>query len=304
MNQLPEIRQLRVFIALVETRSFTLAASSLSITQSAVSHSLKSLETQLGCQLIERLGKKCILTPHGEVFLHHAQLAIKQLEGATNKIKTLNTWGYSSLRIGLSHAQSQYVLPAALSEFYRIEKKCEVFVDTGDSRDLIRKLDKGELDIAFGLRSSHLENEYRFYGVADDSLCLISHPEHSWVTKKPEVTEDYENERFIIYGNNSVTSSSLESHLSGCGIKYKASMSVNNMESIKAMVALNLGVGVIAEWVAREEIKNQSLIMYPIQPAPIRHWGYYISRNKQLNLTEVRFIDLFSSQLVKVINGV
>lgn len=84
---------------------------------------------------------------------------------------------------------------------------------------------------------------------------------------------------------------------------------IDNRRNEKAVLersktALNLGVGVIAEWVAREEIKNQSLIMYPIQPAPIRHWGYYISRNKQLNLTEVRFIDLFSSQLVKVINGV
>ncbi len=301
MTQLPEIRQLKVFIALVETRSFTLAANSLNITQSAVSHSLKSLELQLDCQLIERLGKKCILTPHGEVFLHHAKLAIKQLEGAASKIKTLNTWGYSSLRIGVSHSQCQHVLPVALSEFYRIEKKCEVFVDTGDTRDLLSKLDRGELDIAFGLSRNNLESDYRFHGMAEDSLCFIIHPAHCWNAKKPEVTEDYQKERFILYGNNSVTSSNLASHLSGLGIKYKSAISVNNMEAIKAMVALNLGVGVIAEWIAREEIKCGRLKMLPIQPAPVRQWGYYISRNKSLNLTEVSFVDIFSRELEKVI---
>lgn len=297
MIQLPETRQLKVFIALVESRSFTLAANSLNITQSAVSHSLKSLEIQLSCQLIERLGKKCILTPHGEVFLHHAKLAIKQLEGAASKIKTLNTWGYSSLRIGVSHSQSQYVLPAALSEFYRVEKKCEVFVDTGDTRDLLSKLDKGELDIAFGISRNNLESDYRFHVVAEDTLCFIIHPDHVWNSKMPEVTEDYQKERFIIYGNNSVTSSNLASHLSGLGIKYKSSISVNNMEAIKAMVSLNLGVGVIAEWIAKEEIKNGKLKVFPIQPSPIRQWGYYISRNKSLTLTEVRFIDIFSKEL-------
>lgn len=304
MTQLPEIRQLRVFIALEETRSFTAAASILHITQSAVSHSLKSLEVLLDCQLIERLGKKCILTPHGEVFLHHARLAIKQLEGAAGKIKTLNTWGYSSLKVGVSHSQCQYVLPSALSDFYDSEKRCEVFVATDDTRSLLTKLDKGELDIVFGIKRSNLENEYQFHGVAEDTLSFITHPDHSWVSKKPEDTEDFEKERFIIYGNDSITSSILNSHLSGLGIKYKASIFVNNMEAIKAMAAINLGVGVIACWTARKEIDNNSLMIHPIQPAPVRQWGYYLSRTKSLSLTEGKFIDIFSRRLVETIEGV
>ncbi len=303
MTQLPEIRQLRVFIALEETRSFTVTASILHITQSAVSHSLKSLELLLECQLIERLGKKCILTPHGEVFLDHARLAIQELEGAAGKIKTLNTWGYSSLKVGFCHAQCQYLLPSVLSEFYDSEKRCEVFVSAGDTRNLLIKLDKGELDIAFGIRRSRLESEYQFHSVAKDDLCFITHPDHSWVTKKPENTEDYEKERFITYGNNSVTSSILNSHLSGLGIKYRSSIRVSNMESIKAMTAINLGVGVIAEWTARKEIEDKSLVIHPIEPAPVREWGYYLSRTKSLSLIEGMFIDVVSTKFEKMING-
>jgi len=54
---LPDIRQLNIFIALEETRSFTAAAKECFITQSAVSHSIKALEKQLDCQLIEHFIK-------------------------------------------------------------------------------------------------------------------------------------------------------------------------------------------------------------------------------------------------------
>ena len=303
MNQLPDIRQLRIFIALEETRSFTAAAGLLRITQSAVSHSLKSLELLLDCQLIERLGKKCILTPYGEVFLHHAKQAILQLEGATSKIKTLNSWGYSSLKIGVSHAQSQYVLPQVLSEFYNKEKRCEVFVETGDTRDLLKKIDQGELDVVFGIKRNKLENEYQFHEVAQDTLTFITHPDHTWVTKKPENTEDYEKERFVIYGNESLTTGILDSHLSGLGIKYKTSISVNNMESIKAMVVINLGVGIVAEWTVKKEIEDKSLIVQPINPSPTRDWGYYLCRTKSLSTIEGKFIDIFSKKLRNMISG-
>ncbi len=304
MTQLPDIRQLRIFIALEKTRSFTAAAGTLRITQSAVSHSMKSLESLLECQLIERLGKKCILTPYGEVFLHHAKQAVQHLEGAASKIKTLNSWGYSSLKIGVTHAQSQYVLPEALCEFYDKEKRCEVFVVTGDTPHLLEKIDKGVLDVVFGIKRSRLENEFQFREVAKDDLCFITHPDHPWVTKKPENSEDYEKERFIIYGNESLTTGILDTHLSGLGIKYRTSISINNMESIKAMVATKLGVGIVSDWTIRKEVEKGTLVKHPIQPAPVREWGYYLGRTKSLSSVEGKFIDIFSEKLQSMISGV
>lgn len=297
MMQLPEIRQLRVFIALEETRSFTAAANTLNITQSAVSHSLKSLEGLLGCELIERLGKKCILTPHGEVFLFHAKKAMQQLENASSKIGTLNDWGYSSLKIGLSGSLCQYVMPKTLAAFYEKESRCEVFINIGDTADLIKKLDDGELDLAFGLHARTHSAMHPFVKLGEDKLCFITAPNHSWCGKKPEFTEEFAKERFITYGNDSVTNHILTSHLSGIGIKQRATLAMGNMESIKEMVALNLGVGVISKWIARRELENGNLVKHEITPAPTREWGYYISKSKSLSLVEENFLKLFSENL-------
>src|SRR5829696_3195997 len=73
INNTPiDSRQLRAFAALARTGSFTLAAKKLFLSQSAVSHSMKALETDVGCRLFDRMGKKVLLTQAGETLFHHA----------------------------------------------------------------------------------------------------------------------------------------------------------------------------------------------------------------------------------------
>lgn len=300
---IPEVRQIRIFLALEQYRSFTVAARNLDVTQSAISHSIKSLESNLNCKLTERLGKKCILTPHGEVFLHHARRAFLELEKATTKIKTLNSWGYSSIKIGLSHTFCQHVIPQVLKEFYGIEKRCEIFITPGDTAELLDLLAKGEIDIAFGVHHQRFENDYQFVTVTSDELCFITSPSHPWCQRAPSAGDDYSNERYITYNAHSTTNQILNAHLSGIGVKQRAVLTVGNMESIKEMAAQGIGVGIVAEWVARDALKHGGLVKHPITPAPVRRWGYYMSNTKSLSLPEEKFIGLISKELDVVINS-
>ena len=297
MTQFPEIRQLRVFIVLEETRSFTATANILNVTQSAVSHSLKSLESLLGCELIERLGRKCILTPHGEVFLFHAKKALQQLESATSKITMLNDWGYSSLKIGVTNTLCQYILPKTLAAFYSKETRCEVFITIGNTSELVSKLDDGELDMAFGLFSKSYSGAHPFTKLGEDKLCFITAPGHGWCDKIPENSEDFAKERFVTYGNDTITDSILKTHLSGIGIKQRATLAMSSMESIKEMVALDIGVGIISEWIAKRELSRSELVKHDITPAPVREWGYYIGKTKSLSLVEENFLKMFTENL-------
>ena len=76
MSEILDSRQLRTFVSLARTGSFTATAKEVFITQSAVSHSMKSLEDELGCRLLNRVGKKTTLTLEGEHLLRHAQKII------------------------------------------------------------------------------------------------------------------------------------------------------------------------------------------------------------------------------------
>src|SRR5471030_1022779 len=93
-------RQLKAFTALVRTGSFTLAAKELFLSQSAVSHSMKALEQDVGCRLLDRLGKKVLLTQAGEQFLQHADQIIHEMEQARSSLEQLGKWGRGRLRVG------------------------------------------------------------------------------------------------------------------------------------------------------------------------------------------------------------
>jgi len=89
MNVHFDLRQLRAFCALARTGSFTHAARELHLTQSAVSHSIKALERETGCRLLDRLGKKAILTQAGEQLLQHAEKICEEIDRAGESLSSL-----------------------------------------------------------------------------------------------------------------------------------------------------------------------------------------------------------------------
>ena len=93
MNESLDSRQLKAFVILSKTGSYTEAAKQLFVTHSAVSHSMKALESQVGCRLLSKVRKKTVLTEAGEAFLHHARRALEEMRQARVTVAELNKWG-------------------------------------------------------------------------------------------------------------------------------------------------------------------------------------------------------------------
>ncbi len=80
-------RQLLAFVTVVRRQSFTLAAHELHLTQSAISHSMRALETDLGCRLLDRNGRRLELTEQGGVFLQKAERILQEMEEARMELE-------------------------------------------------------------------------------------------------------------------------------------------------------------------------------------------------------------------------
>ncbi|HEX5789606.1 MAG TPA: LysR family transcriptional regulator [Luteolibacter sp.] len=87
MDSLPDLRQLKAFVAVADSGSFTLAARQLHLTQSAVSHSIRTLEDQLGCKLLERNCRSVKPTAAGEAFLRRTRRVIEDLTEACRELR-------------------------------------------------------------------------------------------------------------------------------------------------------------------------------------------------------------------------
>jgi DNA-binding transcriptional LysR family regulator len=90
MTTILDSRKLLAFITLARVGSFTLAAHELNLTQSAISHAIKSLEQDLDCRLFDRLGRRVTLTAPGRHLLDHANKIIAEMQSARDDLASMS----------------------------------------------------------------------------------------------------------------------------------------------------------------------------------------------------------------------
>jgi len=290
--QLPDLRQLKSFVALADTGSFTQAAQNLYVTQSAVSHSIRSLEDQLNIKLVERLGKRVALTREGGVFLARCRKVLSELETATREIDGLKRWGQGRIRIGATHSLCQYLVPNVLREFKDCFARCEISIESHDTGDLLNLLDKAEIDLALGIDSVR-PGWCQFTKLFTDRLVVIVPAAHPWAKYKEVPEEEWEREQVITYGRASETNRLVMEHFKRRNLRFGTTLSLGDMEAIKAMVKIGVGVGLVAPWAALKEIERGELATVSIGGEPIRRaWGVFQNSNKKPSIVEESFVGI------------
>src|SRR5579859_54892 len=105
---------LRIFAAVATCENFSLAAETLYISQPAVSKGLQELERQLGTTLLDRSGRKVVLTEAGTLLYHHAQQIFALERAAETALEQLHGLECGQLALGASHMIGTYLLPPIL----------------------------------------------------------------------------------------------------------------------------------------------------------------------------------------------
>lgn len=141
-----DLDQLRTFVAIAETGSFTKAADVVCKTQSAVSMQMRRLEDRIGRPLFMRDGRLSRLTEDGERLLHYARRLVRLND------ETLAAFDDSELaglvRLGTPDDYADRFLPEILARFSRSNPKAEVSVVCAPTPNLVKDLAEGELDVA------------------------------------------------------------------------------------------------------------------------------------------------------------
>src|SRR5258708_5666715 len=114
---LPELWQLRYFIAVAERLHFGRAAAALHISQPPLSRAIRALEARLGVVLLARSRRRVELTPEGTRFLDEARRITGQLERAVSELRSMASGERGRLRIGFVSLADFGVLPGLLKAF-------------------------------------------------------------------------------------------------------------------------------------------------------------------------------------------
>ncbi len=285
-------RQLLAFAAVARRGSFTLAAKDLFLTQSAISHAIKALEEDLGHRLLDRVGRRVLLTQAGEQLLVHTHRILREMDLARGGLDHLANWGHGRLRVGASVTACQYLLPTVLREFRQSFPKCMIRIEPGDHLKQIELLQSGQVDLAVMLRAEN-ERELTFVPMFEDDLRFVVAPHHPWATARRVGREEVANETLILYSKASYTFRLLNEHFRSENVALNDYIELGSMEAIKELAKTGVGVGVIATWIARDELASGALVALPIgRKALKREWGVAHLRGRRLALGEETFVGL------------
>ncbi len=152
------IRQLKYFVTLAETLSFTKTAEVFYISQTAVTQQIKSLENQLGVPLFQRTKRKVQLTSAGAVFLPEAQEILDKMQKAIVKTKLAYNGSTNALRIGVVQGYEHSDMPGALQRFCAQNPNIPISVYRSNASALYSDLQETKLDVVFNTMISNRDS--------------------------------------------------------------------------------------------------------------------------------------------------
>jgi len=178
-----EIRHLRLVRAVTAAGSLTGAGSVLNLTQSALSHQLRDIESRLGTALFLRVGKRMLLTPAGERLLRSADEVLDAIARTEDSIRQLSGADRGLLRLSTECYTCYHWLPPLLKRYRRAHPNVEVRINGDATSDPLPHLLGGGLDVAI-LSTPARDRRLVTRSIFSDEMVIIVDPRHPWPARR------------------------------------------------------------------------------------------------------------------------
>ncbi len=247
---------LKVFLVVAKTSSFTRAAEFLNLSQPAVTHQIKNLETLLRTKLFHRTQNKIFLTKSGNILLKYADDINHLYQNAMKEIQEVDNRVAGDAHIGAASLLGKYLLPRIIGEFKKNFPEVHISMLAGNSKEILEYLKNDVIELAIVSEPIPSKNLSAFSLYSDDLIVIVA-PDHPWSRKKEISPIDLLNEDFISRelgsGTREVYIKSLKAYLKGNPLK--TVMVLGNTESVKMAVIGKMGFSIVSRLAARSEVE-------------------------------------------------
>lgn len=199
-----DLRRLRAFHAVAQTRSFSAAGLELGYAQSVVSHHLAALEREFGLTLVNRGTRPVSLTDVGARLLRHTEAVLSHVTAAEDELRAIAGLQAGTLRVGAFLSACNSFLPAALARFEKQHPDVEVSFEQLEEPTALRRVRSGDLDLAITWRipgfprpgGKAREKGFDQLHLVDDPYLVVLPPKHRLARRSQVRLADLAKERF------------------------------------------------------------------------------------------------------------
>ena len=265
-------RQLRVFLEVAQQGSVTRAAEALHLTPPAVSMQVKEVESQVGLQLFDRVGRTMSLSTAGEYFVVQARRMLAALRDAENAMARFKKLEHGLLTVGMV-STAKYFVPRLLARFRDDHPGIDVrLVVTANREALLARMEAGDVDLAVMGRPPR-ELSTRSEAFAAHPLVFVCQPGHELLGVGRAPVAALAPYPFIVREQGSGTRTAMEGFFADHRFQPRITMEMGSNETIKQAVMAGMGVSFLSLHTVGLELHAGLLRLLEVEHTPVmRAW--------------------------------
>jgi DNA-binding transcriptional LysR family regulator len=281
------LTQLEIFSLVAELRGFTLAAHRLGISQSAVSHAMKSLEQELGVELLRRHQSSVELSDIGQQLLLRARSMLGLANTLRQEAADARGMKTGTLRIGsFGPTSSIKLLPKILHRFRQAHPGIEVHIDEGPDRQVTQWLEERRIDVGFVVLP---QERFDTFALIEDQMVALLALDHPLATRSAVSLKDLCDDPFVL---TQAGSSELVSRLFMAAglqpnIRYRCSQLLSTLDTVSRGDAITI----VAEGSLPDD-PTPRYVRKPLLPVVQRQIGLAVLDQRQSSPAARAFIEL------------
>jgi len=276
---------LKTFLTVAKTRSFSVAARELGITQGAVSHHVAALEEYFEAKLFKRASDGVEYTEAGAILAETAERILEEVERAKVNISSTKNELGGTIRIDASTIPGEHIIPRLVAEFQKKHQGVKFRIKAEDSINSLQDLRAGEADFAAVGTIKGYEEKLEAIEIGEEELVLIVPSNHELAYRKSIKPAEILNYHYVNREETSGTQKEIERLLQSSGVspsKLKTTMTLASTESVITAVSEGRGISIISS-IASKNAQAAGLVkILHIQEVNSTRKLYMVRSNKPL----------------------
>ena len=288
------IRQIEIFLKVVELQNLTRVAGDLNLSQSAVSMSIKELETILGRQLFDRINKKLILNEVGRSFYDAVFPIYKKLEDIESEFK--NSEDKGNIRVGASTTIIDYLMPSIVCDYMSKYPNVKIELKEGNTQDIVNLVKDGKIDMGFiegNVEDSSIIKET----IGKDELVVVSANDE--LRGKLVTLEEIADYRWVLREEGSGTRAVFLNYIKPQNVKLNIFLSLGHTESIKSLLLSKKPISCLSILAVHNEIENGSMFKVDVKDFNCTRDFYAIYHKDKYKSELFNKLYAFSKQMIQ-----
>ena len=275
----------KVFYYVAKNESITRAANELSISQPAISKSIKTLEEQINTPLFIRKRDGVSLTEAGEAIYNKIKEAIELIDSAEDDIKSLTNLEAGSINIGASKTIIHEYLMPYIKEFHKEYPNINIRIFTDKTSELIKKAKMGLVDVIFTNMPYNFPNDFESIKIMDLHDCLVANENYNYLKGKKITKKDLEKLPLLVLTKGATTRIRLDDYCVENNITIHPEMEFGSNTLIKEFTEAGFGIGMLTKEHVKKELESNELFELDIElPLKEKYLGLVVDSARKSNV--------------------